>query len=319
MARDRYLQAIRGLAIACVVCIHCLPQCAASVVLRPFLNWAVAGFLFLSGLLTSESKILKGGGLAKRLHKVLIPYLIWSGIYLVVTQRLTAGGIVKGVLFGTSSAQMYYLLVYAQLVVLTPLLYRVLRSHRLLVYCVTPVFLLVREIAAIVGVALPQVQVLFPAWLLFYVLGLDWGKVGRAATRRCSLLPGLLVACLFLQLVSGFAWLARGDYNMATTQLKLSSMATSAVLVVLIGLTGHRLRQLFARSHLVKLGDLSFGIYLCHILVLSVVTKVLGFVAIPALMATVVNLAVTLVVSACVVAVGATLLPRKVCEALGFV
>lgn len=318
MARDRYLQAIRGLAIACVVCIHCLPQCAASVVLRPFLNWAVAGFLFLSGLLTSESKIFLGG-VAKRLHKVLIPYLVWSGIYLVVTQRLTAGGIVKGVLFGTSSAQMYYLLVYAQLVMLTPLLYRVLRSHRLLVYCVTPVFLLVREVAAIVGVALPQVQVLFPAWLLFYVLGLDWGKVGRVATRRCSLLPGLLVACLFLQLVSGFAWLARGDYNMATTQLKLSSMATSAVLVVLIGLTGHRLRQLFARSYLVKLGDLSFGIYLCHILVLSVVTKVLGFVAIPALMATVVNLAVTLVVSACVVAVGATLLPRKVCEALGFV
>lgn len=318
MARDRYLQAIRGLAIACVVCIHCLPQCAASVVLRPFLNWAVAGFLFLSGLLTSESKILRGG-VAMRLHKVLIPYLVWSGIYLVVTQRLTAGGIVKGVLFGMSSAQMYYLLVYAQLVMLTPLLYRVLRSHRLLVYCVTPVFLLVREVAAIVGVALPQVQVLFPAWLLFYVLGLDWGKVGRVATRRCSLLPGLLVACLFLQLVSGFAWLARGDYNMATTQLKLSSMATSAVLVVLIGLTGHRLRQLFARSYLVKLGDLSFGIYLCHILVLSVVTKVLGFVAIPALMATVVNLAVTLVVSACVVAVGATLLPRKVCEALGFV
>ena len=318
MARDRYLQAIRGLAIACVVCIHCLPQCAASVVLRPFLNWAVAGFLFLSGLLTSESKILRGG-VAKRLHKVLIPYLVWSGIYLVVTQRLTAGGIVKGVLFGTSSAQMYYLLVYAQLVMLTPLLYRVLRSHRLLVYCVTPVFLLVREVAAIVGVALPQVQVLFPAWLLFYVLGLDWGKVGRVATRRCSLLPGLLVACLFLQLVSGCAGLARGDYNMATTQLKLSSMATSAVLVVLIGLTGHRLRQLFARSYLVKLGDLSFGIYLCHILVLSVVTKVLGFVAIPALMATVVNLAVTLVVSACVVAVGATLLPRKVCEALGFV
>lgn len=318
MARDRYLQAIRGLAIACVVCIHCLPQCAASVVLRPFLNWAVAGFLFLSGLLTSESKILRGG-VAKRLRKVFIPYLVWSGIYLVVTQRLTAGGIVKGVLFGTSSAQMYYLLVYAQLVMLTPLLYRVLRSHRLLVYCVTPVFLLVREVAAIVGVALPQVQVLFPAWLLFYVLGLDWGKVGRVATRRCSLLPGLLVACLFLQLVSGFAWLARGDYNMATTQLKLSSMATSAVLVVLIGLTGHRLRQLFARSYLVKLGDLSFGIYLCHILVLGVVTKVLGFVAIPALMATVVNLAVTLVVSACVVAVGATLLPRKVCEALGFV
>lgn len=250
---------------------------------------------------------------------MLIPYLVWSGIYLVVTQRLTAGGIVKGVLFGTSSAQMYYLLVYAQLVVLTPLLYRVLWSHRLLVYCVTPVFLLVREVAAIVGVALPQVQVLFPAWLLFYVLGLDWGKVRRAATRRCSLLPGLLIACLLLQLAAGYAWLVWGDFNMATTQLKLSSMATSVVVVMLIGLAGQRFRRLLANSCFVKLGDLSFGIYLCHILVIGVVTKVLGFVVIPLLMITVVNLAVTLVVSACVVAAGATLLPRKVCEVLGFV
>lgn len=250
---------------------------------------------------------------------MLIPYLVWSGIYLVVTQRLTVGGIVKGVLFGASSAQMYYLLVYAQLVVLTPLLYRVLRSHRLFVYCVTPAFLLVREAAAIVGFALPQVQVLFPAWLLFYVLGLDWGKVERVATRRHSLLPWLLIACLLLQLAAGYAWLVRGDFNMATTQLKLSSMATSVVVVVLIGLAGQRLRQLLAHSYFVKLGDLSFGIYLCHILVLSVVTKVLGLVATPLLIATVVNLAATLVVSACVVAAGAKLLPRKACEALGFV
>ena len=31
MAKDRYLQALRGLAISAVVLIHCLPQCAASV------------------------------------------------------------------------------------------------------------------------------------------------------------------------------------------------------------------------------------------------------------------------------------------------
>ena len=36
MAKDRYLQALRGLAISAVVLIHCLPQCAASVAIRPF-------------------------------------------------------------------------------------------------------------------------------------------------------------------------------------------------------------------------------------------------------------------------------------------
>ena len=61
MAKDRYLQAVRGAAICAVVLIHCLPQCDASVAVRPFLNWGVAAFIFLSGYLTSEEKIMRGG------------------------------------------------------------------------------------------------------------------------------------------------------------------------------------------------------------------------------------------------------------------
>lgn len=61
MAKDLYIQALRGLAIASVVLIHCLPQCEESVVLRPLLNWSVAMFLFLSGLLTTEEKVARGG------------------------------------------------------------------------------------------------------------------------------------------------------------------------------------------------------------------------------------------------------------------
>lgn len=61
MARDRYLQAVRGAAIVAVVLIHCLPQCALAIALRPFLNWAVAVFLFLSGFLTTEEKVAAGG------------------------------------------------------------------------------------------------------------------------------------------------------------------------------------------------------------------------------------------------------------------
>lgn len=63
MAKDRYLQAVRGLAIDAVVLIHCLPVSDVTVVLRPFLNWGVAAFIFLSGYLTSEEKIRQGGTL----------------------------------------------------------------------------------------------------------------------------------------------------------------------------------------------------------------------------------------------------------------
>ncbi len=61
MAKDRYLQAVRGLAIAAVVLIHCLPVSDVSIVIRPFLNWAVATFLFLSGYFTDEAKVCGGG------------------------------------------------------------------------------------------------------------------------------------------------------------------------------------------------------------------------------------------------------------------
>ena len=61
MAKDGYLQALRGLAIAAVVLIHCLSQCAASIAVRPFLNFSVALFLFLAGGLTDGAVRLRGG------------------------------------------------------------------------------------------------------------------------------------------------------------------------------------------------------------------------------------------------------------------
>ncbi len=61
MAKNQYLQAVRGVAIAAVVLIHCLSQYDVAVALRPFLNWAVAVFLFLSGYLTNEQKVAGGG------------------------------------------------------------------------------------------------------------------------------------------------------------------------------------------------------------------------------------------------------------------
>lgn len=81
--KDGYIQALRGLAIASVVLIHCLPQGAASVALRPMLNWSVALSLFLSGMLTTEGKVAGRGVVKRRLLKVVPPYLAWSVIYLV--------------------------------------------------------------------------------------------------------------------------------------------------------------------------------------------------------------------------------------------
>lgn len=147
MARDRYLQALRGLAIAAVVLIHCLPQCPATVALRPFLNFSVALFLFLSGFLTDEDKI-RGGASASR-SQGRRAYALWSIVYLIVFPHHSLASGIVAFIIGSASAQMYYLLVYVQLVLLTPLLFKLLLRHRYFVYAITPVCLLFRECAAL--------------------------------------------------------------------------------------------------------------------------------------------------------------------------
>lgn len=77
MAKDRYLQALRGLAISAVVLIHCLPQCAASVAIRPFLNFSVALFLFYPVFLPTSANLMRGGVFDAALAR--LPDLMRSG------------------------------------------------------------------------------------------------------------------------------------------------------------------------------------------------------------------------------------------------
>lgn len=59
------IQLLRGLAIIAVVFIHNTPTGMSQVYLRPFMNFSVGLFLFLSGLLTNFKKV----SLLKRLKK----------------------------------------------------------------------------------------------------------------------------------------------------------------------------------------------------------------------------------------------------------
>ena len=317
MTKDRYLQAVRGLAIIAVVLIHCLPRSVFSLAVRPFLNWAVAAFIFLSGYLTNEHKVAEGGVLVRRLCKILPPYVAWSVLYAVVLQHLSLSGIVKAVFTGGAAAQMYFLFIYAQLTLLTPVLYRVLRSRRVLVYAICPVALLGHEVATAMGFGHPVVARLFPMWMIFYVVGLDWGHWRHLVEGKFERWLFVTCACLCIQLISGFAWNDFGDYSMATTQLKLSSMATSLATIGVIMSLPLTMRKGVSSSVLARLGDVSFGVYLSHILVLAIVGKCLGYLALPGLVVTGAIWILTLCGSWLFVVAAKEILPDKIAALLG--
>lgn len=316
MARDRYLQALRGAAIAAVALIHCLPACGASVAVRPFLNWSVAMFLFLSGCLTDETEI-KRGVLSRRLRKTLPPYVVWSVVYSLAFQRDGLLGFLGSLLTGGAAAHMYFLLLYAQLTILTPLIYRALESSRVLVYSVTPVALVVYEFATAAGFVFPVLGRLFPFWMLLYVVGLDWKRWRRVVEDKRRIWTWVLAGCVCLQVVAGYCWNSFGDYNMATTQIKLSSMATSLAVIAVTMSVSLRARSAVSSSPLVPLGDASFGIYLSHMLVLAIVRKALALIAISGLLSVVLVWLLTLGLSYVFCIVAKEMLPTGVSRIIG--
>lgn len=229
-------------------------------------------------------------------------------------------GLFKALLVGTASAQLYYLLVYAQLVLLTPWLYRTLRSRRVVMYAITPAVLVLRESLGVFGLSLPGLGSLFITWLIFYLMGLDWPR-WKARLEGVSLgALALLLACaLLLQEASSFAWNAHCNYDLATTQLKLSSMFTSmAFICAAMKLPAAWRARAVGSTWLVRLGDLSFGVYLCHMLVLAVVRKVFVTVGADAYIACFVIWLVTLGISALCVAAARRLLPDQALRLIGF-
>ena len=70
-------------------------------------NWAVAPFLFLSGLLTTESRIARGV-LGRRIRRTLPPYVVWSLAYALLLQGSSVLGALKALLTAGASAQTWW-------------------------------------------------------------------------------------------------------------------------------------------------------------------------------------------------------------------
>ena len=129
-SRNQSIQIFRAIAIIAVVLIHTTPGGEWQVFCKPFINFAVATFIFLSGYLT---KIDNDNWLAfyrKRIVRVAVPYLIWTLLYgLLDTPSVNVVSLVKNLLCANASTTLYYVFVYIQFVLLTPLLGMLAKSR----------------------------------------------------------------------------------------------------------------------------------------------------------------------------------------------
>jgi surface polysaccharide O-acyltransferase-like enzyme len=292
--RDLSLDAFRGIAMIAVVAIHAIylggsPYDTGFLYYRQLLNFAVPVLFFISGYWSSREQIVSLEGyktfLSRRLSRILIPYLFWSSVLLgysaIKAHYFDGTKIIFTLLTGGACTGYYFIIVLAQLYILTPLLQYINRKLNVYGLVLVTVFsiavLFVLYLSRVFNVIwhLP-IGLPFYSWIIFYEIGIFMaGRNNEVSVRLKTQLFILFVILLSLAVSMLEANILLTRYNnprSATFNVKYSTYIYS-VCVILIFIFN---RKYFARMPkiLSVIGYYSLGIYLIHLIILEQVVNV---------------------------------------------
>lgn len=150
---------------------------------------AVPVFFFISGYMTPSTIPSIKTYYGKRLKRILLPFLVWSGIYTLANVFLYHQSVtVVSFLLGTNAIQLYYLVVMLQLVLITPVLVAVRQRKGLLILCIfiTLVNNLMHMNYWLKFHDVPANEfILFTGFLAYYYLGIFFKTTGVAEKLNC--------------------------------------------------------------------------------------------------------------------------------------
>lgn len=297
--RDQYFQFIRGLAIIAVVLIHATGTAYGfldngywswnyyvSLMFRQVLNFAVATFVFVSGYFAVKATSSTENDLIyKKLKRILLPYLFWSLVAFVVFQTFARSS-VRGLLYqfftGQAVSIYYYIILLAQLIVLTRLLQRLQKSRMAscIIWMLSPLslcFLYYFQLVRGTTIEFSLYALPFPIWIGFYYYGMYLGKNGLPDFIKIHKNIFALGYVLFL-LSSMFeaTWIfgVFGNLTLAISQIKFSSFLASFFFINFL----LSVRDVQPIPWMIgRIGDYSFGIYLIHMFILPKIQELLTF------------------------------------------
>lgn len=319
---NQKIQVLRAVAIIAVVMIHTCPGGLPQVFVRPFINFAVGTFLFLSGYLTNTDTINTKAFYKRRILRVLIPYIVWTILYTAVgfySNGVDAKQFLVNLLLAKSAPTMYYVLVYIQFVLLTPVLGKLLKTRQWwLGFAIAPLSLTLRYYWVLTGISHNYYvsavwDICCLAWFTFYYLGLYLRNVETRPTFHYRPLLAVYAASLVIQMLEGFWWYRLGADNFGT-QLKLSSLLTTSIFILLAYCYITQENTDSRYKALVLIGNYSFGIYLSQFMFLKLLD---AFLPIWQAVPFPVNSVVILSISLLFVVIGHKLLGDKAARYLG--
>ena len=212
--REDFWDVIRGILILCVFAGHAiggwnyitfdfLVQPGSFlfdqwIVSRCFINCSVPLFIFISGYMVNEKYYSTLGKFyIKRIPRFAVPYIFWTIVYVLVEIIIYKTDVtLEGTFCGWYGIQLYYLLVMVQLVILTPIFFKVKNKKAVLIAsCVINV---VNNAIHVVyhyteGTIVPNELMLCTCYIFFYTFGMYLRNTDPDALKKISLKVSIIL------------------------------------------------------------------------------------------------------------------------------
>lgn len=334
MKKELYWQRVRGICILSVIGIHILAEYLLRsggvlklewVLARQLLNFSVPTFVFIAGYFTKKEKVKSAKTFYfRRLQRLLVPYIIWSLLYLGLRGKLHQN-ILETLITGGASWHLYYIIVLLQCVMLTPMLVKFNGWGGVILSVVAfQGYMLIKYSCLWQGMK----WLSFPLcveFLPFYTLGILAGNSTERMKLKSSKIS-MFGIFLFagVSFVEAAIWNNHGMQIMAMSQGKVASycFAMSVVLFFLVRDTNINEETVirFSNRVLIKIGNLSYGIFFVHMLFVYMIKKVWNFINFDinnGLIYCVLNFVVVVTGSYLMAFVMNKILPQKIASRLG--
>lgn len=191
------------------------------------------------------------------------------------------------IITGKSSTQLYYIVVLIQLILITPMLIKYIQKQRWgerLLWALTPIYLMYLYGFNIAAGKEPLLySTLFPAWFIFYYLGLQLklrsDKIENLAQSIGK--PWVVILMLALSIVEGFGIFRLGlSIEFACSQIKVSSFLFSFSFALYLcnlnkGYTQTKTNSI--RKVMKFAGDYSYGVFYIHCIIILILNKVISY------------------------------------------
>ncbi len=258
-------------------------------------KFSVPLFIFISGLVltyryTGET-IVYTDFLKRRFDKILIPYLAWSGIYLIYrylykSETFSPFAIAKKFLIGSAYFHLYYVFLILQFYLLFPHLLKIVQRFKgreltLLTVAITVnlAFIAVYEAFPLIPERLPRRIFIF--WIFYFIMGALIGRDLKDNKRSAAdkipyklLIPLFAASLIYLLAPVGLPlgnkmdifWLMKKTFFYAALFSLLSYKLASKS-----NFPTHNI----ALKPITSLGKYSLGIYLAHLIILEPLSTII--------------------------------------------